>query len=82
MLADLVIAPENPVANFKTLYGSGFIRLNDKTGKVERIGGVKYTIKDGIVYDAKKLLEDVARMVEKQKRERGIEKLPVASFVP
>ncbi len=82
MLADLVIAPENPIANFKTLYGTGFVRLNDKTGKVERVGGVKYTIKDGIVYDAKKLLEDVARMVEKQKRERGIDKLPVASFVP
>jgi imidazolonepropionase-like amidohydrolase len=82
MLADLVIAPENPIANFKTLYGSGFIRLNDTTGKVERVGGVKYTIKDGIVYDAKKLLDDVAKMVEKQKRERGIEKLPVASFVP
>jgi hypothetical protein len=31
---------------------------------------VKYTIKDGIVYDAKKLLEDVAAMVDKQKRER------------
>jgi imidazolonepropionase-like amidohydrolase len=82
MLADLVIAPENPIANFKTLYGSGFIRLNDQTGKVERIGGVKYTIKDGIVYDAKKLLDDVAKMVDKQKKDRGIAKLPVASFVP
>jgi hypothetical protein len=29
---------------------------------------VKYTIKDGIVYDAKQLLADVARMVEDQKR--------------
>jgi hypothetical protein len=28
------------------------------------------TIKAGIVYDAKRLLEDVAAMVEKQKRER------------
>jgi hypothetical protein len=40
------------------------------------VGGVKYTIKDGIVYDAKKLLADVAAMVEKQKRERGISRLP------
>ena len=38
---------------------------------VERVGGIKYTIKDGIVYDAKKLLDDVAAMVEKQKRERA-----------
>jgi imidazolonepropionase-like amidohydrolase len=79
MLADMLIVPENPIANLKVLYGSGFVRLNDKTGKPERVGGVKYTIKDGIVYDAKKLLEDVAKMVEKQKKERGISRLPVAS---
>jgi imidazolonepropionase-like amidohydrolase len=80
MLADLVIAPENPIANLKTLYGTGFLRLNDKTGKMERVGGIKYTIKDGIVYDVKKLLDDVAKMVEKQKKERGIDRLPVASY--
>jgi hypothetical protein len=68
MLADLVIAPENPLHNFKTLYGTGFERL-DKTGKVERVGGVRWTIKDGIVYDARKLLADVAAMVEQQKRQ-------------
>jgi hypothetical protein len=28
---------------------------------------VRWTIKDGIVYDAKALLEDVAKMVEEQK---------------
>ena len=42
------------------------------------MGGVKWTIKDGIVYDAKKLLADVAKMVEKQKKERGITRLPIA----
>jgi len=31
---------------------------------------VKYTIKDGIVYDAKQLLKDVEEMVLKQKQER------------
>jgi hypothetical protein len=66
MLADLVIVPENPLHNFKTLYGTGFERLG-KDGKVERIGGVKWTIKDGIVYDAKALLADVERMVAEQK---------------
>jgi hypothetical protein len=35
------------------------------------VGGVRYTIKDGIVYDAKKLLADVAAMVEAQKKQRG-----------
>ncbi|HEY7569097.1 MAG TPA: hypothetical protein VH762_16065, partial [Gemmatimonadaceae bacterium] len=72
MLADIVVAPENPIANLKTLYGTGFVRLNDKTGKVERVGGIKYTIKDGIIYDARKLLADVAAMVDKQKRARGV----------
>ena len=68
MLADMVIVDQNPLQNFKVLYGTGALRLNDKTGKPEQIGGVKYTIKDGIVYDAKQLLADVAAMVEKQKR--------------
>jgi imidazolonepropionase-like amidohydrolase len=66
-LADLILVPENPVANLKVLYGTGAIRLNDQTGQVERVGGVKYTIKDGIIYDAKKLLDDVAKMVEAAK---------------
>jgi imidazolonepropionase-like amidohydrolase len=67
-LADLMLVEENPVHNLKVLYGTGAVRLNDEQ-EVERIGGVRYTIKDGIVYDAKKLLEDVAAMVEAQKAE-------------
>jgi imidazolonepropionase-like amidohydrolase len=64
LLADLIIVDENPLENLKVLYGTGHIRLNDGTGEVERVGGVRYTIKDGIVYDAKQLLADVARLVE------------------
>jgi hypothetical protein len=65
-----VIVPENPIENLKVLYGTGWFRLNDQTGKVDRVGGIRYTIKDGIVYDARKLLEDVARMVEAQRKQR------------
>src|SRR3970040_2002986 len=36
MLADLVSVDENPLQNFKVLYGTGAVRLNDKTGKPER----------------------------------------------
>lgn len=72
MLADLLVIDENPIENLKVLYGTGFPRLNDQTGKVERVGGVKYTIKDGIIYDAKQLLKDVEGMVEKQRIERGM----------
>lgn len=72
LLADLVVVPENPIANFKVLYGTGTVRLNNQTGKPERVGGVRYTVKDGILYDARQLLADVAAMVERQKRERGV----------
>ena len=71
-LADLVIVPENPLHNLKVLYGTGTIKLNE-TGDVVRVGGVKYTIKDGIVYDAQKLLEDVARIVAEAKRRSATE---------
>ena len=67
LLADLVVVDQNPIENLKVLYGTGWMKLNDKSGNTERVGGVKYTIKDGIVYDAKKLLLDVAAMVERAK---------------
>ncbi len=76
MLADMIVIDENPLQNLKVLYGTGAVRLNDETGETERVGGVKYTIKDGIVYDAKQLLKDVEEMVNEQKRERGITVLP------
>ncbi len=69
MLADLVVIEEDPIRNLKVLYGTGTVRLNDETGEVERVGGVRYTIKDGIVYDARQLLADVRRMVEEAKGE-------------
>ena len=53
------------------LYGTGAVKLNDETGLPERTEGIRYTIKDGIVYDAKRLLADVREMVEEQKAERG-----------
>ncbi|GAA0344394.1 hypothetical protein GCM10009092_06040 [Bowmanella denitrificans] len=61
-LADLVIVEENPLANFKVLYGTGHFKLDDNN-RPTRVGGVKYSIKDGIVYDAKALLADVREMV-------------------
>ena len=70
--ADFVVLDENPLENLKTLYGTGTIKLNDETGEVERVGGVKYTIKDGIIYDAKALLEDVRQIVREAKEEAGL----------
>jgi len=67
LLADLLIVDQNPVDNLKVLFGTGAVRLNDQTGRAERVGGIKYTIKDGILYDARKALADVAAMVERAK---------------
>jgi hypothetical protein len=70
-LADLIVLEENPLANLKVLYGTGHIRLG-ADGKTHRVGGVQYTIKDGIVFDAKQLLADVRKMVAADKARRGI----------
>jgi hypothetical protein len=71
-LADFVIVEENPLENLKALYGTGAIKLTEDN-EVIRAGGVKYTIKDGIIYDAKKLLEDVKKMVAEEKEKTGFE---------
>ncbi len=71
-LADFVIVAENPLRNLKVLYGTGAVRLNDNN-EVIRAGGVKYTIKNGVVYDAKQLLEDVRKMVEAAKSKDDFE---------
>ena len=80
LLADLVIVEENPLENFQVLYGTGAERLNDETGLTERVGGVRYTIKDGIVYDAKELLADVRRMVEQAKRQQANRNTSAGSY--
>jgi len=69
--ADLVIVPANPLANLKVLYGTGAIKLDDETGQVGRVGGVRWTIKDGIVFDAPALLKDVRAMVAAAKEKEA-----------
>ncbi|MDA0757839.1 MAG: amidohydrolase family protein [Bacteroidetes bacterium] len=71
-MADFLIIEENPLENLKVLYGTGAIKLNDKN-IVTRVGGVKYTVKDGIIYDSKKLLNEVKQMVKKAKEKEGFE---------
>ncbi|MDX1568867.1 MAG: amidohydrolase family protein [Xanthomonadales bacterium] len=77
--ADLVVVEENPLANFKVLYGNGHFRLNENNEPV-RAGGVRYTIKDGIVFDARRLLGDVREMVKKA-REDSEYCLPVSDCI-
>ncbi len=67
-LADMILIEENPLENLKVLYGTGAIKLTE-SNEVVRVGGVKYTIKDGIIYDAKQLLKDVKEIVDAAKNE-------------
>ena len=69
-LADLVIIDANPLENLQLLYGTGAIVLNENNEAVRK-GGVKYTIKDGIIYDAQKLLADVKKIVDEEKKKTG-----------
>lgn len=67
-LADLILIDENPQQNLKVLYGTGAIRVNENNEAI-RVGGIKYTIKDGIIYNAVDLLKDVELMVQAAKDE-------------
>ncbi|MET1259985.1 amidohydrolase family protein [Flagellimonas sp. DF-77] len=69
-LADFVIVSENPLKNLKVLYGTGAIKLTEDN-EVVRVGGVSYTIKDGIIFDAKRLLRDVKKRVAMQKEKQN-----------
>ena len=71
-MADLVVVDENPLENLKVLYGTGALKLT-ADNEVVRVGGIKYTIKDGIIYDAKQLLQDVRDMVQAEKDREGYE---------
>jgi len=68
-LADMVIVKENPLQNFKVLYGTGHFKLSDENQPI-RTHGIRYTIKDGIVYDAQALLSDVREMVKQAKQQQ------------
>ena len=65
--ADMVILDENPLHNFKIMYGTGHFQLNDDN-EPTRVKAVRYTIKDGVVYDAQRLLADVRELVQSAKR--------------
>jgi len=59
-VADLAVINGNPLDNFKVMYGRGYgfygIAPRDKQAG---LGGVKYTIKEGTVFDAQALLKEI-----------------------
>ncbi len=70
-VADIAVVNGNPIDNFKVMYGRGygFYGILPR-GEREKYGGVKWTIKDGIVYDAQALLREAEWYVQ-QERQRG-----------
>ncbi len=65
-LADLILVDGNPLENMKFLYPTGVMDIVDD--KIVNKGGVKWTIKDGYIYNAPAMLEDVKKMVDEAKR--------------
>ena len=68
-VADIAIINGNPLDNFKVMYGRGY----GFYGMVPRAelgnhGGVKWTIKEGVVFDAQALLREVEWLVQQELR--------------
>ena len=61
--ADLLVHDFNPLEDFKLMYGTGAIRLNDETSKAEWKRSLRLTIRAGVVYDTEKLLAEVRDIV-------------------
>jgi imidazolonepropionase len=61
--ADILIHNQNPLADFKLLYGTGALRLNDESNITERKRCLDFTIKSGVIFDTEQLLADVRSMV-------------------
>lgn len=62
--ADILIHNQNPLSDFKLLYGTGAVRLNDDTNVAERKRCLDYTLKGGVIFDTGELLADVREMVD------------------
>ncbi len=65
-LADLLLVDGNPAENLRYLYPFGAIRKNEDHS-MYRTQGIIYTIKDGVVVDNAKVMDEVARMVADSK---------------
>ena len=69
--ADLAVVNGNPIDNLKVLYGRGYgfygiVPFDEQA----RHGGVKWAIKDGVLFDAQALLREVEWYVQETKRSK------------
>ena len=65
--ADLCIVDGNPLDNWKIMYGTGITKYDPATQKAVPCGGVRWTIKDGNIFDCRELLKDVETYVAEQR---------------
>jgi len=66
--ADLVVVNGNPIDNFKVMYGRGYGMAGlVPRGEQWKHGGVAWTIKDGVLFDAQGLLREAEGYVEQEK---------------
>jgi hypothetical protein len=66
--ADIVVVNGNPIDNFKVLYGRGYGFYGlVPPGDRWKHGGVAWTIKDGVVFDAQALLREVEWYVQQER---------------
>ena len=64
--ADLVLVDGSPLYNLRFLYSFGALTMDD--GEMVRTDGIVHTIKDGVVIENERLMEEVERMVADSKR--------------
>lgn len=68
-VADLAVVNGNPLDNFKVMYGRGygFYGMVPRA-EMANLGGVRWTIKEGVVFDAQALLKEVEWLVQRERR--------------
>lgn len=79
--ADLLLVDGNPASNLKYMYSFGDLAL-DKDGKMFRTQGIVHTIKDGVVMNNARLMEEVEKMVAKSKEKAPKTDAVRAPFLP
>ena len=72
-IADLAIIDGNPLENLHFLYAFGGMDFRDN--EITHRGGVRWTIKGGVVFDNQKLIEEVITVV-KESKENWVNPVP------
>jgi imidazolonepropionase len=70
--ADLLIHDANPLEDFKLIYGTGALRLDETLNAGVWKNGLSRVIKGGVVFDPRELLEDVQKIVADAKAQNEI----------